>query len=560
MKRPADWLLHLYSWRGATLSVLVLVALGWILFFYRLGDRDLWSSHEGRAAQNAQSVLDVGCWTVPRHFDLRLELQKPPLYYWLVALAGYLHGGRIDPWVVRVPAAAAGLGGVLVLYFLGVWRQRPMAGLAGALMLATALHYTWLARIGRIDMPLSFVIAIALGSTYLGVCRRRARGGCAGWGWFLLTYLGIALALLLKGPVGAVLPLAVAGAYLALEGELPPLRQGRAWLRLAHELGLGWGALLVIGLAAPWFAWANYQTRGSLLRTFFWHHNVERALGSGALRAHPWWFYGPRLATDFLPWSLLLPIALWFLSQRGSSTDRSTRAGWFAARCGDPEARFGLTWLVTMLLVLSLARFKRADYLLPAYPGAALLLGCAAENLYRRSRYPLRWATAGATVVLACAAGWSMYVGLVLPAQESAREFQRFAAAVRGHAPAPQLVLFFRVESHALAFHIGSPIDTFLEWENLEIWAGRPGCNYIVMPAECALEWSEHLTAGRLEEVVRSTDFPGAAGHERPLVLMRTHPGGNQPPAREEMQADVPIPGTLSDRRFPAQSDSCSPF
>src|SRR5258707_10522226 len=64
----------------------ILIALSGFLFFYHLAERDLWSSHEARAAQDAQSVLDDHQWGLPRLFDGRLELQKPPLYYWLVAL------------------------------------------------------------------------------------------------------------------------------------------------------------------------------------------------------------------------------------------------------------------------------------------------------------------------------------------------------------------------------------------------------------------------------------------------------------------------------------------
>src|SRR5262245_63612256 len=75
------------------------------LFFLGLGDRDLTSSHEARAAQNAQMILDEGHWLVPRLFDRHLELQKPPLYYWLVALFAWLNGGHVDAWAVRLPAA-----------------------------------------------------------------------------------------------------------------------------------------------------------------------------------------------------------------------------------------------------------------------------------------------------------------------------------------------------------------------------------------------------------------------------------------------------------------------
>src|SRR5262249_49575453 len=151
------------------------------------------------------------------------------------------------------------------------------------------------------------------------------------------------------------------GVSLLLDGELPPPWRPRRWGRLAHELGLWWGLPLLLGLTAPWYLWACVQTDGSFFRTFFWYHNVERALGGTEnMHARPWYLYGPYLATHFLPWSFLLPAAGWYL--------------WHNRH--DAEARFGLVWLLTMVVVLSCARFKRADYLLPAFPGAALFIGC----------------------------------------------------------------------------------------------------------------------------------------------------------------------------------------
>src|SRR5579871_793133 len=92
---------------------LLLSALCGVLFFHGLGDRDLHSSHEARAAQNAQMVLSEGHWLLPRLYDGHLELQKPPLYYWLVALLGWAGGGEVGPWAVRLPAALSALGCVL---------------------------------------------------------------------------------------------------------------------------------------------------------------------------------------------------------------------------------------------------------------------------------------------------------------------------------------------------------------------------------------------------------------------------------------------------------------
>jgi 4-amino-4-deoxy-L-arabinose transferase-like glycosyltransferase len=510
-------------------AILVPALLGWMLFFYHLADRDLWSSHEGRAAQDAQTIINENRWGLPRLFDQKLELQKPPLYYWLVALTAKCRDGKVDAWSVRLPAAVAGLAGVLCLYGFGLSRRRAMAGWVGALVLATAVHYTWLARTGRIDMPLTLAISVVLVSFFLGQCRLREQGGRGGWPWFLTAYAGTAAAILLKGPIGVVLPAAVAGMYLLTEGELAAPWKWRVWLRLWHQYGLWWGIPLICGLTAPWFIWAGIQTNGSLFRTFFLYHNLDRAFGGfGGLRAHPWYLYGAYLAVELLPWSPLLLLGGWIYWRRG----------WWRE---DAEARFGLVWLVTMVAILSLARFKRADYLLPAFPGAALFLGCAAERWWSRGQQR-RWpAAAFGVVIMGCVAGWWVYLNLVLPGQEPAREYRRFAAAIRRQVPAPELVLFFRTEAHALAFHVGEPIDTFLEWENLDIWAGRPGCHYIVMPVECAEEYPQHVSSGRLEEVARSTEFAGAEKRQRPLVLLKTRPGiVAKPDSSTGILADTP--------------------
>src|SRR5262249_43206113 len=128
------------------------------LFFWRLGDRDLWSSHEARAAMDASSLLEPGSDGLPRLHDGRLELQKPPLYYWLVAGIAWLTGG-VDGLAVRLPAAAGVVAVVTLALALG-WR-RPVAGLVAGLVLATGIHFPWLARIGRIDMPLTLTVTTA---------------------------------------------------------------------------------------------------------------------------------------------------------------------------------------------------------------------------------------------------------------------------------------------------------------------------------------------------------------------------------------------------------------
>ena len=149
------------------LAGLVVLAAG--LFFWRLGERDLWSSHEGRAAMNAQSLLAPDNPGLPRLFDGQPEVQKPPLYYWLVAGIAWLRGG-VDGVAVRLPAALSALG-VLALVVGGLaWHGRPVAGLMAGLVLGSSIHFPgW--RIGRIDMHMTLTVSLAAGA--LRVCGRR---------------------------------------------------------------------------------------------------------------------------------------------------------------------------------------------------------------------------------------------------------------------------------------------------------------------------------------------------------------------------------------------------
>jgi hypothetical protein len=177
-----------------------------------------------------------------------------------------------------------------------------------------------------------------------------------------------------------------------------------------------------------------------------------------------------------------------------------------------------------MLVVLSCAGFKRADYLLPAYPGAALLLGGVAERWYRsRVFQPRHLATALGLVAAVSALGWCYHLERDVANKEPAREYRHFAEEIRRLAPAPETVVFFRTESHALAFHVGRPLDILVQWPDLNARVAGSESTYVVMPVKVAEECPRHLRACRLEEVMRNTELAGGA-HEKPLVLFRARP------------------------------------
>ena len=246
-------------------------------------------------------------------------------------------------------------------------------------------------------------------------------------------------------------------------------------------------ALIALAIALPWYFWANAATDGEFFRVFFLYHHFNRAFGGAeSLAGHPFWFYLPRFAADFLPWTPLLLIAVVLRRWRG-----------------DADARFGLIWLAVMVGVLSCSRFKRADYLLPAFPGAAIFLGCAVERWYQgRLVQTRRWLAIGFAIVLAILPAWWLGFDRIVTAKEEAgRDHSAFAIRIREVLPAPEPIVLFRVESHQLAFHLGRPIHTLVEWDDLAAVLREPRPHYVVIPAGLLNELRD------AEVVVRSSDL-----------------------------------------------------
>ncbi len=535
----SDWrpILHTSSISHSALRIphlLFLTALCLLLFTQGIVTRSLWASHEARAAQDAQTMLDTGDWLLPRLFDGTAELQKPAGFYWLVAAVGGLRGG-VDEIAVRLPAVLAGLFVVLAVWWWLCRQGRPVAGLVAGACLASAVHFTGTARIGRIDVPLTAAVTGMLLTMHTPVGRRR-------WLQVLVPGLFGACALLLKGPIGLVLvggvwgvhwliglklgmkaladatppgpPLAggeenrpslVARSIARRRSSSPPAKGGPGGVASASAftvsaLALAGGSAVL--LAAPWFLAAHRATDGDFTRVFFWYHHVNRAFGGATLPAHPWWFYLPRLAGDFLPWTPLALVALWRLPKR------------------DAAARFGLDWLVVMFVILSASRFKRADYLLPAYPGLAVVVGCWAEGWYSSLADKNRWRVRAAFfAALAFApAAWFGFDHFVTAKEQAERDPAAFARQVREAAPAPATVILFQVENHLLAYQLGRPVRTLTVWEDLLAEWRRDPTAVVVARREDAATLRANVPFP--VDVIADT----AAVTFRPLVLLRRTP------------------------------------
>ncbi len=96
--------------------VILLVVLGLPITLLGLGSPALYDPHESLYAEVAREMVVRGDWLTP-HLNGTRYLDKPPLFYWLIAIAYTVFG--VSEFSARLPIALAGLGGVLVTWGIG---------------------------------------------------------------------------------------------------------------------------------------------------------------------------------------------------------------------------------------------------------------------------------------------------------------------------------------------------------------------------------------------------------------------------------------------------------
>ncbi|HEY3567432.1 MAG TPA: glycosyltransferase family 39 protein [Thermoanaerobaculia bacterium] len=110
------------------LLVLVLAA---IVLAWNLGGYDLCAPDEPYFGEGAREMIADGHWMVPRVLG-EVTTDKPPLFFWLIALVSLPWGG-VSAWTARLPSLLAALGTLALTMRLARrwWGERapPVAGI-----------------------------------------------------------------------------------------------------------------------------------------------------------------------------------------------------------------------------------------------------------------------------------------------------------------------------------------------------------------------------------------------------------------------------------------------
>ena len=265
----------------------IAVLLCTVLWFALLAQRPLFDPDEGRYAEiPREMMLSGGDWVIP-HLNGIVYLEKPPLQYWLTALAFRAFGQ--NEFAARLCTGLAGYLSLAAVFFLGRKLWGFDAGVRAALFSAASTLFVLMGHQLTLDMLLSFWLTAALSCFLMAQARREDAGH---WRpWMLGCWAAMALGLLTKGLIAVLIPAATLGAYVLWQ---------RDW-RLLRRLNLRWGVPLFAAIAAPWFVLAA-RANGQFLEFFFVREHFLRFLTPIEHRTEPWWFFVPVLTVGIIPW------------------------------------------------------------------------------------------------------------------------------------------------------------------------------------------------------------------------------------------------------------------
>jgi mannosyltransferase len=151
--------------------IATMIFIGWTVRLYHLGEQSLWFDE-------AYSWLSIAAADLRTSLSLTLAtFVHPPLYY-ILSRPFMLLGDR--EWILRLPAAIAGILAIAAMYLLGKQVGGRRVGLLAALLLSVNPFHVWFSREVR-NYTLAMLFAVLSVYFFVQVLHKGR-----GWIWFTL--------------------------------------------------------------------------------------------------------------------------------------------------------------------------------------------------------------------------------------------------------------------------------------------------------------------------------------------------------------------------------------
>jgi 4-amino-4-deoxy-L-arabinose transferase-like glycosyltransferase len=317
----------------------LLIGLAWMfgLFIDVTGDSGLY-------AAITRQMVDSGDW-------LNLKIngepydQKPHLLFWLSGVGIQLFGNsnfafKLFPFLFAVSS-------LWFVYKLGRLLFSHEAGLFAALIAGTSqMFFLYLLDI-HTDTILQAGVSLSLWQLIGYLENRKVRN-------FVWGFVGIGLAMLAKGPVGAVLPFFTVLFYLLIRKDYRQLFHSR-WL-------LGIIITLIVISPTLWHLYQSFGWEG--IRFYFITNNLGRVTGEYAGSSTDPFYYIYNMLWAFLPWTIFVVAAI-FLEIKS----------WFSSKNINSGRAALLGSVLVLLVIYSISKGKAPNYFLILISPFAVVAG-----------------------------------------------------------------------------------------------------------------------------------------------------------------------------------------
>jgi len=393
--------------------LVALLSTAAIVYALPVGRRPIGVADEARQALLAEDTLRHGL-RLPARVRDEPELDKPPLFFWSVALVA-VPAGHISERNASIPSVVAALATLLGVFFLGRRLSGAHTGFLALAVLATSPGFFLRSHEVRPDMMLTAWLTWALVFFLRGLESLPPRlGHLAGF------YLCVAGALWTKGLACLmVIPAGVAAFAVSVGVRKLPLFRPLT------------GLALVALTALPWVVpYSRTPGREGSESVSVWHASMVYL---NHFQHHPSLPFVDGLV-EFLPWTLwLVPVVVWWRLTPDRQAYRPV-----------------LAWTAAFLLLLGLSVYQRSHYMLPLYPLFALFIAASVTTAASRAR-SLLWihATILAAVIatVLAAGGWLLLTPRIsMPTFVSARSWE--AAGLAGLALVGSVTALWSLRGH----------------------------------------------------------------------------------------------------------------
>ena len=320
---------------------IVAMIYGVNLFFPRY----LWVQDEARYGEVVREMIHNGSYLVPT-LDGEFYPDKPPLYFWLLALQSKLTGMNAFSFRLVTLLTMFALGGAFFVFcrrLIG-----PSRAIWAELVLMTNMLFIVGGNIIRMDMLMALFVLLSIyffiGAVDEGDPRKS-----------LLGHVFAILAMGVKGPLGIAFPLLGAMGYGLLRDKWLGLKR----LKILHGLSMAAGVVCV------WAGYLYFFGHRAYLEDVFIKQILGRSVKSWS-HAEPIYFYALVILPLLMPWLPLL---------------------YKGAKEASKEVKIiALCWFVPGFLLISMISGKLFIYLIPIVPAVALVLASGIAAPWEREQ------------------------------------------------------------------------------------------------------------------------------------------------------------------------------